>query len=320
MIFEKQILKFYKNKIFTRCDNPLGIFYFSKDDYLNLTQEPFAFKSSKGHTLQGYFYHYPNYDKKRIIIFEHGFGNGHRAYMTEIEKLCNQGYRVFTYNHTGCMESGGESTNGFAQSLVDLNDAINALKQNPQTKMTSFSVIGHSWGAYSTLNIVALHPNINHIVAISGYLSVKKIISQIFSGVLKIYQNKIIDCEIKANKDFFNYDAVTSLKKYDGKALVIYSDNDNIVKPSFSYDILQKELGKKSNISLLLEHNKFHNPNYTQEAVTYLNNFSKELTNAAKAKKLNTPETQKKFMQQWDWNKMTEQDDNLWNKIYEHLL
>jgi pimeloyl-ACP methyl ester carboxylesterase len=89
--------------------------------------------------------------------------------MKEIERLAHAGYLVFAYDHTGCMESGGEHINGFAQSLADLHSALTVLEKDPSYSAYTFSVVGHSWGGYSTLNIAALHPEITHVVAISGF-------------------------------------------------------------------------------------------------------------------------------------------------------
>ena len=64
------------------------------------------------------------------------------------------------------MESGGESANGLGQSLSDLNDCITALKKEEKLSGYDFSVMGHSWGGFSTLNIASFHPDISHIVVL----------------------------------------------------------------------------------------------------------------------------------------------------------
>ena len=173
MIFEKQIVGTFRNNFLRRCDDAGTAYYFSAADFPGLEAEPFSFPSCKGHTLKGSFYHYANPIPGRIVVFDHGFGGGHRSYMKEIELLCRHGYLVFSYDHTGCMESGGEDIGGFTQSLVDLNDCLNALKASDRCRGLDFSVMGHSWGGFSTLNICALHPDISHIVVLSGFVSVE---------------------------------------------------------------------------------------------------------------------------------------------------
>ena len=187
MIFEKQIVNFYKGSMFSRCDDTETVYYFSSEDFLGLKKEPYSFKSSKGDMLQGYFYQYENPIPNRLVVFDHGFGGGHKAYMKEINMLCQRGFKVFAYDHTGCMESEGAGANGLAQSLCDLNDCITMLKKLPSLQNATISVMGHSWGAFSTLNISALHPDITHIVAMAGFVSVPEMINTFFTGLMKGY-------------------------------------------------------------------------------------------------------------------------------------
>lgn len=319
MIFEKQIEKVFRDTLYGRCDGDGSTFYFSHEDFAGLAAQPYTFTSSGGNTLKGYFYFYKNADRSRLMVFDHGYGGGHTAYMKEIEKLCSAGYRVFAYDHTGCMESEGESTNGFAQSLCDLNDCLNALKADESVNTSDISVMGHSWGGFSTLNICALHPDITHVVAMSGFVSVKKMVEQNFAGLLKGYRKGIYQIEHESNPDFVGYDAVESLSKTNAKVLLIYSDDDKLVNKAIHFDYLKNGLAGKDNISLLLVEGKGHNPNYTKKALETLNQFVAAKQKAVKKKALSTDEQKKAFMASFDWNKMTEQDETVWAEIFEVL-
>ena len=215
MIFEKQILNVYKGMMHTRCDDNGTAFYFSAADFEGLIAEPLAFEATAGHTLQGYLYHYENVIPGRIIVFDHGFGGGHRAYMKEIEMLCRHGFLVFAYDHTGCMESGGKDPNGMAQSLRDLNDCLSTLKADPRFSSMDYSVVGHSWGGFSTMNIAAFHPEVSHIVVMSGFVSVEMLVSCFFGGLLKIYRKAIMKLERQANPKFVDSNGVDALSKVD---------------------------------------------------------------------------------------------------------
>jgi dipeptidyl aminopeptidase/acylaminoacyl peptidase len=317
MLFEKQIVAAFKGNMYTRCDDTETVFYFSSKDFPGLKAEPHSFKSSMGHDLKGYLYEYDNATEGRLIVFDHGFGGGHQAYMKEIELLCKKGYKVFAYDHTGCMESGGESPNGLAQSLCDLNDCIAMLKADPRYAGYGISVIGHSWGAFSTLNISALHPDISHIVAISGFVSVSDMISTFFSGIMKGYRAPVMALERESNPKFVDYNGVESLKASKTKALLIYSENDHLCKREH-YDILKAGLEGRENLDFLFVQNKGHNPNYTEDAVKYLNEFVSARTKLLSKKKLSDKE-KADFVSSFDWNRMTEQDETVWNKIFAHL-
>ncbi len=315
MIFHKEIEEVYKAQLFVRCDD-IGIaYYFSHKDFPGLNAKRYEFTSSKNNRLVGYFYSYEGYDNTKLIVFDHGFGGGHRSYMKEIEKLCSFGYLVFAYDHTGCMESDGEDTGGLSQSLCDLNDALNALKADPNVNTDDITVIGHSWGGYSTLNISALHPDIKKIVVLSGFTSVKRMTEQNFKGFLRFYINDIIKLEGTSNPSFITYDAVETLMNSSVKALLIYSDNDHLVNKEQHYDALYNALKDKNNITFILESEKGHNPNYTREAVKYLAEYSAV---AAKAVDM-SPSEKEEFRNSFDWDKMTEQDENVWAKIHNFL-
>lgn len=319
MIFEKQIVNAFKKQVYSRSDDNGTAYYFSADDFEGLNKRGFAFTSSMGHTLQGYFYWYENPAENRLVVFEHGMGGGHRSYMREIETIAKKGYMVFAYDHTGCMESGGESTNGFAQSLNDLDCCISTLKTIGGFKGKEITVIGHSWGGFSTQNIAALHPDIKNVVAISGFSSVKRMVNQHFAGFLKPYAKAVYSLEEASNPDYVKYDAVETLGNTDVKAFIIHSGDDPLVKREFHFDIMRSALADRENVQFLLLSDKAHSPNYTYDAVKYKDGFFATLTEKLKKKQLETAEQKSEFVAGYDWWAMTEQDMDVWNKIFEFI-
>ena len=318
MILEKQIVDKYKKVTFRRCDDNGTARYFSYEDFDGLKREKYDFASSLGHKLSGNIYYYENYNPDRLVIFEHGFGGGHRSYMREIELLCRHGFRVFAYDHTGCMESGGENPNGMSQSLRDLDDCMKTLKADDEFRNLDFSVIGHSWGGFSSLNITALHPEISHVVVLSGFTSVKRLVDSIFSGIMRPYRNAVMELEKASNPDYVDFDAVETLKNTESKILLIYSDNDPIVRRD-NFDVLKSSLDSRKNIEFILENNKSHNPNYTSDAVGYLGEYTISVKKKNFRKVLRTDEQKKEFVDSFDWNRMTAQDEKVWQKIFKFL-
>ncbi len=317
MIFEKRIIQMYRGMAYTRCDDNGTAYYFSSDDFDGLKKEAYPFRSSRGYNLQGYIYSYDNPVPGRLIVFDHGFGGGHRSYMKEIEMLCRHGYRVFSYDHTGCMESGGETPNGMAQSLCDLNDCITVLKQDGKFTGQDISVVGHSWGGFSTLNIAALHPEISHAVVLSGFVSVELLINSYFGGIMKGYRKAIMALEKESNPEFVKYNAVESLKKTGANVLLIYSDNDPMCHKAVHYDALKSGLDGRENIGMMLVQSKGHNPNYTEDAVKYLGEYVSAKTKLLKKSPSDAEKAE--FVKSWDWNRMTAQDGDVWKKIFECL-
>ena len=319
MLFEKQVEKIYRSNLFVRNDNPSGIFYFTAADFPGLHGDAYDFKAAAGHDLKGYFYYYDNPIPGKLVVFDHGLGNGHRAYLREVECLAKEGFLVYTYDHTGCMASGGEHTNGFSQSLNDLDCCLRALKAEPALADRKISVMGHSWGGFSTMNICALHPEITHVVSMSGFVSVELMLQQVIAGPLKFFRKSLMALERRANPDYVNFDARKSLADAKAKVLLIYSEDDKTVCKAPHYDSLYAALSDKEHIRFLLVKNKGHNPAYTEDAVVYKDAFFKEFSKAVKKKQLEAPEQQRKFMARYDWHRMTSQDEAVWKQIMDHL-
>jgi pimeloyl-ACP methyl ester carboxylesterase len=292
------------------------LFYFEVKDFPGLSREEFRFKTKKNHILKGYFYSYPDPKPNRLIVFDHGMGVGHRAYMKEIEMLAREGYLVYAYDHTGCTESEGEHIMGLSGSLADLDACIIAMKEKGFSS-ESISVVGHSWGAFSTMNIAALHPEISHVVAMSGFVSVPVMVSTFFAGPLKGYRQAILDLEMRSNPVYAQFNSVESLKTSGVKALLICSDNDTICKPCH-YEILKQGLEDVPTVKFLVAKNKGHNPNYTEDAATYVASFGKARAKFARKKKA-TDQKKADFVASYDWDRMTEQDESVWQVIFEHL-
>ena len=319
MLFEKQIINMYRQMAYTRCDDEGYAYYFSSDDFPGMLRVAYPFTATAGHTLSGYIYSYPDKSNGRLAVFDHGFGGGHRSYMTEIELLCRRGFTVFAYDHTGCMESGGESTNGMAQSLADLNDCMNRIKSDGRFSGMDISVIGHSWGGFSTMNIAAMHPEISRIVAISGFVSVELLVGSYFGGIMMGYRKPIMAIEESTNPEFVRFNAVESIKSSGVKALLIYSDDDKLCRKKVHYEALRKGLAGCEGVELMLVSGKGHNPNYTADAVAYLGEYLRKKTELTKCGERIDEATRANFVASFDWRRMTAQDETVWNKIFEVL-
>lgn len=312
----RQIEKTYKSVLFRRHDPDGSIFYFSHSDFKGLSSEEFSFRSKRGHLLNGRFYYYVNPKPDRLIVFEHGMGNGHNAYFREIEILAKRGYLVYSYDHTGCNRSEGEHIYGLSGSLSDLDDCINALLGLRGFLESQITIIGHSWGGFSTLNILGFHPNLRSIVAMSGFVSIPVMHSQLIPFPLEF---ALYDLEYRANPDYAASDAISVLKHTDRSVLIIHSTDDKTVSYKRNFIPLRVALENKSNVSFLTVSGSGHNPLYTKDAFAYKEAFFKDLKKKRRRGKLKTAEQRATFANLYDWHKMTEQDEGVWNKIFEHL-
>lgn len=316
MFLRKKLEAIYRSSLFSRHDIDGSIFYFSEADFPGLKKNEYNFKNKKGETLRGWFFSYDGADTERIIVFDHGLSVGHRAYFREVEMLARHGYTVYTFDHTGCTYSEGAGIGGFVTSLTDLDYCIKALmSDNPDKKI---AVVGHSRGGYSTLNIPAFHPSLTHIVAISGFSSVKDMQEQLIPSFAKKTRAHIYDVEAKECPDYVTVAATDTLKNTEVKALIIHSADDRTVSVNH-YRKLESALKDVPNIRFLLVDGKVHNPHYTADAVQYKDAFFKTYKKLKKQKKLVTDEQKQAFMNRYDWHRMTAQDVDVWAEIFNHL-
>ena len=144
-------------------------------------------------------------------------------------------------------------------------------------------------------------------------------LEQLYTGILKGAVKGLYQLEKQANPDYVEFDAVRTLGHTKAKVLLIASSNDSTVKKEYHFEVLRRALAEKENIRFLLTEGKGHNPSYTCDAVRYKDDFFAAFQKAVKKKKLETPQQQKEFMARFDWRRMTEQDDTVWEKIISHL-
>ena len=319
MIFEKKILNMYKRIMLVRHDSDGSIFFFSREDFPGLLAEDFSFLGNNKQKLNGHFYYRGQKRTDRLVFFEHGMGNGHVAYMNEINLLTEHGYTVFTYDHTGTRSSEGEHIGGFSQSLADLDHAIKAVRSIPLYREVPISVIGHSWGGFSTMNSPAIDDKITHVIALAGFISVKAIQHQAISGLLKPYRSSVYELEKKTLSSYCTYNALKTLKNTSTKALIIHSKDDPVVSFKQHFEVLRREFGTSDNIEFIELNGKEHNPNYTVDAVKYKNEYFKALKTKKKKKTLSTDEEKQALIDAFDWKRMTAQDMSLWDKIFDFL-
>ena len=319
MFFSKLIEKTYKNNVFSRQDADGSIFYFSADDFPGLNSEPFSFVNGKGNRLNGFVYSYDGAEEGRLVIFDHGMGAGHRSYMKEIEMIARHGYKVLSYDHTGCTNSEGDGIRGLSGSLADLDECLCAVLAEGKYKEENISVIGHSWGGFSAMNIPAFHPSLRSVIAISGFVSLEKMQKQLIGGLLSPFRKKAFEIEYNANGKYAFANAAEGLRKSGVPALIIHSSDDKTVSAKLHFEVLRNSLSDVDSIEFYLVNGKDHNPNYTVEAIEYKNAFFRDLKKKRKSGEISTMEQKNAFVSSYNWHKMTEQDEKIWQKIFDHL-
>lgn len=315
----------YKKNFVHRYDDDHIIKYFSYKDFKDMDAKAVEFRTPQGLLIRGNIYSYPVeklapiYRKKDLVIFCHGLGGGHRSYMREIECICREGYEVLSYDCIGCWESEGTDIRGVSESVNDLISCIDYVSSADGLKDRSIHVMGHSWGGFAAGNILNFRrDNIKSITVISGFASIDTLTDAGFGGKLKPFKKYIMRFERKANGELADCCSVDALKNTDAKALLIHSRDDQMAAISTGLDYVRARVSNP-NVEYLEVDGKFHNPNYTEDAVNYMRQTFGEYEALVHSKKLKTFDQKKAYMADKDFVRMTEQDEKIWSKIFSHM-
>ena len=291
---------------------------FTAEDFPDLKAEPFDVRGSQG-MLIGYLYYYGLPNRDRLIVFDHGIGAGHRAYLREIELLAQNGYTVYSYDHTGCVESDGPGILGFAQGVNDLDHVLTAIRQEPRLSGSGVRVIGHSWGGYSAMNAAALHPEVTHVVSLAGFLSARALVEQYLPDFAMKYSDEVMERERRINPEYADMDARESMKKSKAALLHIQSQDDPKVRFELSSQLLSDALpGRGKTIFIALD-GRGHDPQRTRAAAAARTRMQTRLDTLRKKGKLEMPQEREKFRKSQDWDLITQQDELIWGRILEFL-
>ena len=303
----------YAENMLVRYDGDPAVNHFCPGDFEGLCYEEYSFLSGKNR-LSARFYYYPCPRKDSLVVFDHGLGHGHTAYLREIEMLARRGYLVFAYDHTGCMASEGKSVGGFSRSPADLFAAISALKQEEALGGRKILAVGHSWGGFAVLNVGARHPDVTAAVAISGFRSAKAMMEQSLPFLLRPLKRHVLRIEEENNGDCARLDAVKSLKTGGVPTLVIHGDSDPVVHYKKHFlPILRAQL---PNVTCRTATGRGHSPHYAEDAERYMREFFRERT--ARAEEI-AKAGGEAFSSQYDFWRMTRQDRELWAEIFSFL-
>lgn len=316
MIFDKLMLLIYKKALIKRQDIDGSVFLFDYTDFEGLNKAPFSFVSDTGARLEGGFYYYDTPKANKLVVFDHGMGAGHRAYMREIETLCKAGYLVFSYDHEGTANSEGKTIRGLTGSIHDLDMALNAIKESKYYEGREIIVVGHSWGGFSTKIITAFHPEVKKIVPMAGLSSLELVVNSMVPNAFKSARKAILAYEESLNPGYTSKNAAEVIKKSGTKALIFHSTDDPIVLSKDHHDPLKEALKGIPGIRFVTVTAKGHNPNFTAEAVKIKDAFFVEKSALEKKGKLKTDEQKSALIAKYDFWKMTEQDMDIWNKIF----
>ena len=318
MLFSKIIKKKF-DAVLGRYDGDPAYHYDVPSDFPELSSQPFDIPGDRNVMLKGAFYYVGQLQPEKLIVFDHGIGAGHLAYLKEIAYLAKSSYTVYAYDHTGCVATGGTGILGFAQGINDLDHVLTALQQDSRFSGVPRKLMGHSWGGYASMNVSALHPEVTHVVSLAGFLSARSLVEQYIPKPFLKYSGEVMERERQHNPAYADLDARESLLKSQTRLLHLQSRDDVKVEFARGCQPLREALAERPHTQFLVVDRKNHDPQRTEAAAAANAAMLQDLEQKRKKHQLDTVAQQAEFRSTYDWDQITEQDPAVWEKILAFL-
>ena len=225
------------HKVFSRGDYPdkrYSLMTRFSDVTPAYSRETVSFRSGDN-MLVGYIYGAEN--DKGLIVWSHGIGCGHEAYLDDILWFADHGWRVFAYDGTGSGDSEGSGSRGLVQSALDLSCALDVTEHDLRLAGLPVMLIGHSWGGYAAGAVMNFNHRVRAAVSISGYAEPTEMLtegaeqmigtvgSRLFFPFQWMYQRMTFGADM-------NLSAVDGINRTNTPYLILHGEHDTDV----SYD------------------------------------------------------------------------------------
>lgn len=260
-----------------RSDTP-SYLQLSHRDYEGLSCTRSDFFATDGTALAGFKYSRENTEPKGVIVISHGLGDGgHNKFIPYISELTKNGFLVFAYDAHGSDQSQGSSKEGLPQGILDLDSALNHVKEISEYKGLPVAILGHSWGAYSGGAVLASHPEVCGAVLVAGFNESEDMLLYQSSRYIGPLANALLFSvelyeEIKFGKEVCSLSCVESIGASSAKVLIVHSQDDSTVPTKYGYDKYKSLLGENPNVSFLYFEKRGHtNLFFSESALSYRN-------------------------------------------------
>jgi len=262
------------------------------EDYEGLKLEEVDFKSNNDQNLKGFIYSKDDIDPKGLIVISHGLGGGgQNSYMDIADYFASHGYMVFSYDVTGNDKSEGDSINGLPQAVIDLDYALQYIKEDETMKALPIMLFGQSWGGYAAGNVLNVHPDVESIVMISGFNKSVDLIEEegqkMMGKGMKLLVPYLSLVERVKFGSYAGYSCVKGLENTQANVFILHSKDDNVVSYNNHYEMFMDRFSENDKFSFKSYENKGHSFFlYTEESETYYTGIYNEFWNKIRADKV----------------------------------
>lgn len=294
---------------------------FEVSDFPGLEMQECSFPSNNGQMLAGYMYSKGG-EPQGVIVMAHGIGGGHNTYMDLANYFASNGFLVFAYDATGNDRSEGNSMAGIPQGVIDLDYAIQYVKESDAYRGLPIGLFGHSWGGYSVGAVLAAHPDVKAAVIVAGFDTSLEMFelegSREAGSAIEMFMPYVALIEqIRFGKDA-TASVMNGFESSNAAIMVIGSDADEMVSGEIGIDKFEEAYGGDSRFEFIRYPDRGHNDIVnTLEAQAYKEQVRKDYQDYLTSTRAeDTPETKAAFYAQHvDESRYNELDTELMDQI-----
>lgn len=306
MLISSLLIKHSLKSFFgVRYDGCPAFPYWRSED-LGIDEKRFFFMSGKWR-LRGSKYYLKDQKPKALVVFFHGLGDGRASYIKEISLLVKEGYLVYAYDNTGCMESEGTSIISFDQTIKDQKAFFKFLEKDEEAKGLRRFSIGHSWGGFGAMMSCKPEYKIEKCVSMAGFCRTFDVLVSRYGKKCSSYIKASMKIALKSlcGKDSNKF-SIDEIFSSSAKVLYIYGEKDKLVSKEIGYDLLNEAFKNDHRIEFLevkgVGHSVFRDP----ESESYVGSLLKKGLGD-----VNSPEGLN-----MDLEKATKENETVWSMIF----
>jgi len=181
--------------------------------------------------LQGFIYGSEN--NKGLIVISPGLYSYADEYDKIITYLVDRDWRIFSYNSTGVDGSEGSSMRGLSQGVLDLDAALNYIKNTNALNSLPVTLAGFSWGGYSVCAVLNYDHDIKAVVSFAGFNSTQEVMESQgvaeVGGIYYLISPQFWAMEKELFGDTAKLTAVDGINKAGIPVMLVLCSDDNII-------------------------------------------------------------------------------------------
>jgi len=178
-------------------------------------------------------------EAKGTVLYLHGVSESKIAGIPLTRALHQRGFNVFLYDSRRHGESGGTyCTYGFYEKY-DASMVINHLVSRPDVVVGRIGVFGNSMGAAVAIQLAAIDPRVNAVVAESGFATLRSVFDDYQKRMVKLPWHYLRNLVIRRSESIAHFKArlvspLEAVRSIHVPILIVHGTADDRIKSHYS--------------------------------------------------------------------------------------